>query len=159
MSSNLSAECSANLSFCQKGFSSMEFLAGLVVVGLISSSLLPSIKSTVDSADYSALSYARSALISALEVNKLMIDYGKNHALIDGQRIPVIAGYPVATELAMRNYAILQDFNIDELNGRVQIWSPGQQYCFYYDQPSTSKTGAGGSLIGEIHSAESANCS
>ena len=123
--------------FKQCGFSITGYLAGIVVAGVITTSMLPSVRDVVDTADYNALSYARSALSSAMQVNHQMsLLRGGNSIIIDGVEVPLRFGYPLANAASLRSFAVFDGFDIEELKQRVRVWSPGRLYCVTYVEAS-----------------------
>ena len=99
--------------------------------------MLPAIRDVDETADYNALSTARGALISAIQVNYQMARLrGGNKLLIDGVEVSTRFGHPVADASSLRSYATLEGFDIEELHESVRIWSPGRLYCVTYTAAS-----------------------
>ena len=121
----------------QQGFSITGYLASVLAAGVITTAMLPATHDIVDTADLNALVYARGALLSAMQVNHLMSQTrGGGQLEIDGETVALQFGYPFASAASLRSIAILEGFEIDDLSSKARIWSPGREYCMFYEQAS-----------------------
>lgn len=119
----------------QQGFSIAGYLASLLAAGVITTAMLPATQETVDTADRNALVYARGALLSAMQVNHIVSQTRSASQLeIDGETVALHFGYPFATADSLRSIATLEGFEIDDLSSKARIWSPGREYCMFYEQ-------------------------
>ena len=131
--------CRQRPQIAQSGFSISGYLASIVVAGVVTTSSLPVIHEIVETADYNALSYARSTLLNVMQVNHQMSQSrGDKGVVIDGVEVPHRFGYPMASAESLRGFAYFDGFDMDEEQGRVRIWSPGRLYCLTYVEASTS---------------------
>lgn len=131
--------CRQRPQVAQSGFSISGYLASIVVAGVVTTSSLPVIHEFVDTADYSALSYARSTLINVMQVNHQMSQLrGYKVVVIDGVEVPHRFGYPMASAESLRGFAYFDGFDMDEQQGSVRIWSPGRLYCLTYVEANAS---------------------
>lgn len=143
----------------QSGFSVVSYLAGIVVAGVITSTMLPAIRSVVDTADYNALAHARSVLNSAISVNhQLSRLRGSDHIVIDGTKVPLRFGYPFASAESLRSFASFDGFDIEESQHSARIWSPGRLFCITYMEPMTAQGAKSRPEISEIVSAADGDC-
>lgn len=123
----------------QSGFSISGYLASIVVAGVVTTSSLPVIHGIIDTADYNALSYARSTLLNVMQVNYLMSQsLGDKRVVIDGIEVAHRFGYPLANAESLRSFAYLDGYDMDEEKNSVRIWSPGRLYCVTYVEPIAS---------------------
>jgi len=121
----------------QQGFSITGYLASVLAAGVITTAMVPAAHDTVDTADRNALVYARGALLSAMQVNHLISHTrGGSQLEIDGETVPLQFGYPFASADSLRSLVTLEGFEIDDLSGKARIWSPGREYCMFYEQAS-----------------------
>jgi len=126
----------------QQGFSITGYLASVLAAGVITTAMLPGAHDTVDTADRNALVYARGALLSAMQVNHLISQTrGGSQLEIDGATVPLPFGYPLASAASLRSVATLEGYEIDDLDSKARIWSPGREYCMFYE-PASAGSGA-----------------